>query len=56
MNPYPSLDYVLVGEPDLTIRDLMDHFEGKIEERPPENFRLFDKHNPDYKPAIKADG
>src|SRR3972149_5798366 len=25
MRPYPSLDYVLVGEPDLSIRDLLDH-------------------------------
>jgi radical SAM superfamily enzyme YgiQ (UPF0313 family) len=56
MNPYPSLDYVLVGEPDLTIRDLLDHLEGKIVERPPEILRLFDKHDPGYKPAVKADG
>jgi len=56
MNPCPSLDYVLVGEPDLTIRDLLDHLEGKIEERPPEIMRIFDKHDPGYKPAIKADG
>ena len=35
---------------------MLDHFEGKIEERPPEILRLFDKHDPDYKPAIKADG
>jgi len=52
MNPYPSLDYVLVGEPDLTIHDLLDHLEGKIDEHPPEILRLFDKHDPDYKPAI----
>ena len=25
MRPYPSLDFALVGEPDLTIRDLLDH-------------------------------
>ena len=43
-------------QPDLTIRDLLDHFEGKIDGRPPEILRLFDKHDQDYQPAIKADG
>ena len=33
MRPYPSLDFVLVGEPDLTIRDLLDHLENRIEQR-----------------------
>ncbi len=33
MRPYPSLDFTLVGEPDLTLRDLIDHLEGKIGER-----------------------
>jgi anaerobic magnesium-protoporphyrin IX monomethyl ester cyclase len=36
LRPYPALDYVLMGEPDLTIRDLLDHLEGKIDQRPPE--------------------
>jgi hypothetical protein len=27
---------VLVGEPDLTIRDLLDHLENKFDERSPE--------------------
>ena len=31
MRPYPALDFILLGEPDLTIRDLLDHLEGKIE-------------------------
>ncbi|MBL7076956.1 MAG: radical SAM protein [Kiritimatiellae bacterium] len=44
MRAYPALDFVLYGEPDLTIRDLIDHLEGRIEERP-ENIRvLFTKH------------
>jgi anaerobic magnesium-protoporphyrin IX monomethyl ester cyclase len=29
MKPYPALDFILLGEPDLTIRDLLDHLEGK---------------------------
>ena len=41
MRPYPSLDYVLVGEPDLSIRDLLDHLEGKINERSEEINELF---------------
>ncbi len=56
LRPYPSLDYVLVGEPDLTIRDLLDHLEGKIGERSEEIEQLFRKHDPTYVPAIGADG
>jgi anaerobic magnesium-protoporphyrin IX monomethyl ester cyclase len=56
MRPYPSLDYVLVGEPDLTIRDLLDHLEGKIEERSQEINHLFSEHDPSYSPAIDENG
>ena len=56
MRSYPSLDFALVGEPDLTIRDLMDHLEGKIDERSPEINKIFEKHDPQYKPAFKEDG
>ena len=56
LKPYPALDMVFVGEPDLTLRDLLDHLEGKIEERPPEIIKLFEKHDPDYKPAVNGDG
>ena len=28
LQPYPSLDFGLRGEPDLTLRDLIDHLEG----------------------------
>lgn len=56
MRPYPSLDYVLVGEPDLTLRDLLDHLEGKVAERSPELERLFDRHDPNYQPMISEDG
>jgi len=56
MRPYPALDFALVGEPDLTIRDLLDHLENRIDERPPEIRRLFEKHDPTYKPALKEDG
>lgn len=56
MRPYPSLDYVLVGEPDLTIRDLLDHLEGRIDERSEMIENLFAKHDPVYEPALGADG
>ncbi|HEX7975057.1 MAG TPA: B12-binding domain-containing radical SAM protein [Anaerolineales bacterium] len=56
MRPYPMLDFVLVGEPDLTIRDLLDHLERKIDQRPPEILKLFEKSDPIYKPAYKEDG
>jgi anaerobic magnesium-protoporphyrin IX monomethyl ester cyclase len=56
LRSFPALDFVLVGEPDLTIRDLLDHFEGRIDERPDSIRNLFEKHDPQYKPAIREDG
>src|SRR5215212_3209868 len=56
MRPYPSLDFALVGEPDLTIRDLLDHLEGRLDERSPEIVRIFDKHDLMYKPSFHEDG
>ncbi len=56
MRPYPALDFILLGEPDLTIRDLLDHLEGKIDQRPPNIQKLFADHDPTYEPAIMPDG
>jgi anaerobic magnesium-protoporphyrin IX monomethyl ester cyclase len=56
LRPYPSLDYVLVGEPDLTIRDLLDHLEGKLDERPEFIKKLFAEHDPLYQPSFNEDG
>ncbi len=56
LRSYPALDFVLIGEPDLTIRDLLDHLEGKIEERPPNIQKIFDRHDPLYRPALDPDG
>ena len=56
MRPYPALDYILLGEPDLTIRDLLDHLEDKIDQRPPTIQKLFADHDPTYKPAFNEDG
>lgn len=56
MRAYPPLDYILVGEPDLTIRDLLDNLEGKVEQRPPHIAQLFADHDPKYQPARQPDG
>ncbi len=56
MRPYPNLDFALVGEPDLTIRDLLDHLEGRIDQRSPEIKKIFDKHDLMYKPSFNEDG
>ncbi len=56
MRPFPALDYILLGEPDLTIRDLLDHLEGRLDERPPQIEKLFADHDPAYAPAITPDG
>jgi anaerobic magnesium-protoporphyrin IX monomethyl ester cyclase len=55
LRPYPALDFGLVGEPDLGIRDLIDHLEGKVDQRSPEIQALFSKEM-GYKPAINEDG
>ena len=56
MRPYPALDFALVGEPDLTIRDLLDHLENKFDQRSPEIVKIFEKHDPGYKPSLNEDG
>jgi anaerobic magnesium-protoporphyrin IX monomethyl ester cyclase len=56
MRAYPSLDYALVGEPDLTLRDLIDHLEGKVRERPEAIKRMLEKSDAGYEPSMKGDG
>ena len=56
LRQYPALDYVLVGEPDLTVRDLLDHLEDRFDRRSPEIETLFAKHDPTYEPAVNGDG
>jgi radical SAM superfamily enzyme YgiQ (UPF0313 family) len=50
LRPYPSLDFGLRGEPDLTLRDLIDHLEGNQFARPDVIETLFRKHDPTYEP------
>jgi radical SAM superfamily enzyme YgiQ (UPF0313 family) len=56
MRSYPALDFVLVGEPDLALRDLLDHLEDRFDERSSEIQNLFAKHDPTYTPDIGEDG
>jgi radical SAM superfamily enzyme YgiQ (UPF0313 family) len=56
MRPFPALDFILLGEPDLTIRDLLDVLEGKVEQRPDNIKKMFDNHDPLYEPAFNEDG
>jgi len=49
MRPYPALDFVLIGEPELTLRELVDVHEG----RRPENaylLKLFRDTDADWAP------
>jgi radical SAM superfamily enzyme YgiQ (UPF0313 family) len=50
LRPYPSLDFGLRGEPDLTLLDLIDHLDGRQFERPQNVEVLFRKHDPVYRP------
>ncbi len=56
LRPYPSLDYGLRGEPDLTLRDLIDHLEDRQFDRPEYLGRLFSAHDPTYRPTELAWG
>ena len=56
LRPYPSLDFGLRGEPDLTLRDVIDHLEGKQFDRPAPIDTLFRKHDLAYQPQKVAAG
>jgi anaerobic magnesium-protoporphyrin IX monomethyl ester cyclase len=54
LRPYPSLDFGLRGEPDLTLRDVIDHLEGQQFARPEAIDVLFRKHDPAYRARALA--
>ena len=56
LRPYPALDFGFIGEPDLTLRDLLDNLEDRVNERPENIVNLFNKHDPTYEPGRAADG
>jgi anaerobic magnesium-protoporphyrin IX monomethyl ester cyclase len=51
----PALDFVLIGEPELTLRDLLDHLESRMGERSDLLEKLFHDHDPGYRPAAWQD-
>jgi len=46
MRDYPALDYVLRGEPELTLRELVDALNGNHAERPDWLVQLFEEADP----------
>jgi radical SAM superfamily enzyme YgiQ (UPF0313 family) len=56
MRPFASLDYILLGEPELTLRDLLDHLEGRVDRRDDRLRKLFALHDPAYAPSFTPDG
>jgi radical SAM superfamily enzyme YgiQ (UPF0313 family) len=53
---YPALDFVLVGEPDLLIRDLLDHLDNKFDRRDALIKKMIDEHDPAWRPSMTEDG
>ncbi len=53
---FPALDFILVGEPDLSIRDVLDHFENKFDQRNALMQKMFAEHDPVYRPSLTIDG
>jgi len=53
MAAFPTLDYAVRGEPELTLRELIDTLEGRpTDER---LLKLFREHDPDWRPDPKKD-
>lgn len=55
LRSFPALDYALYGEPDLTLRDLLDHLDKKVAQRPQEIKDIFEKQV-GYRTAVRDDG
>jgi radical SAM superfamily enzyme YgiQ (UPF0313 family) len=56
LRSYPALDIVIVGEPDITLRDLLDHLEDNLTTRPASIKKILEKMDPDYRPSVDSDG
>lgn len=54
MRDYPALDYILRGEPELTIRELVDVLENRQDDRPEWITSLFRKTDPSWTPAAAS--
>jgi len=51
MRNFPALDFILRGEPELTLRELVDVLEGRESERPEWLVQAFNKTDPQWQPA-----
>ncbi|MER3514095.1 MAG: radical SAM protein [Chloroflexota bacterium] len=50
LQSFPALDYVLRGEPELTLRELIDAHENRTEPLSPMLEKLFREHDPTWQP------
>ncbi len=50
LHSFPALDYVLRGEPELTLRELIDAHENRTEPLSPMLEKLFREHDPTWQP------
>jgi radical SAM superfamily enzyme YgiQ (UPF0313 family) len=66
LRPFPALDFVLRGEPEMTLRDLIDTFEGKSPSNPrvakmlaetskPQHRRVGAQESVDAFPSVQSD-
>jgi len=53
MRDFPALDFVLRGEPELTLRELVDTLEGRDTDRPGWVTSLFKETDPTWQPASR---
>jgi anaerobic magnesium-protoporphyrin IX monomethyl ester cyclase len=54
MRDYPALDFVLRGEPELTLRELIDVLEKNEESRPAWLVEVFKKTDAEWQPSAKS--
>jgi len=55
MRDYPALDYALRGEPELVLRELLDHLDSKAAQRPDRITSLFKEADPVWAEAGAPD-
>ena len=54
MEAYPNLDFILRGEPELTLRELIDSLEGR--EQDPQIVKLLSDTDPEWQPLSASEG
>jgi len=56
MRDYPALDFVLRGEPELTLREVIDVLENRQQSRPATLTELLRKTDPSWQPVATGEG